>query len=153
MITKANLLLLLTELQEQGVDTTKEITKTVMSANIPIEVVKFINDKRELEISQFYTYIRKSYNQKKSKLYINIMKGIEEPAEVITTLASLELQILLFAKKLDNATMFLEHSRLSEICRVLLLYATKHDIVSCGKLLSLIKADIEAFEYVQGRRN
>ena len=81
------------------------------------------------------------------------MKGIEDPSEVITTLASLELQILLFAKKLDNSVMFLEHSRLAEICKVLLLYATKHDIVSCVKLLNLIKADIEAFEYVQGRRN
>ena len=151
MVTKNSLLLLLTELQTQGVDVSKEITKTALSTTIPIEVVKFINDRRELAISSFYTYIRKSYNQKKSKLYINLMKEVDEPTDAITTLASLQLQILLFAKKLDDASMFLEHSRLSEISKVLLLYATKHDIVSCVKLVSLIKADIEAFEYIQGR--
>jgi hypothetical protein len=44
--------------------------------------------------------------------------------------------------------MFLEHSRAVEISKVLLLYLTKYDLANCIKLLNLIKADIEAFEYV-----
>lgn len=152
MITKNSLILLLSELADQGIDTTAQISKTAMSSNIPLDVIQFINEKRELDICKFYTHLRKSYNQKKSKLYINIMKEISDPTEVVTTLASLQLQILLFSKKVDNRQIFMDHSRISEIEKVLLLYTTKYDLTSCVKLLSLIKADIEAFEYIQGRR-
>ena len=76
------------------------------------------------------------------------MKEISDPTEVVSTLASLQLQILLFSKKVDNKQVFMDHSRISEIEKVLLLYTTKYDLTSCIKLLSLIKADIEAFEYI-----
>jgi hypothetical protein len=154
MISKNSLILLLSELQAtHNVDTTKQITEVASSTAISMDVLKFINSYRELEICKFYTHLRKSYNQKKSKLYINIMKDITDPTEVLTTLASLHLQILLFSKKVEDKQMFLEHSRAVEISKVLLLYLTKYDLANCIKLLNLIKADIEAFEYVQGRRN
>ena len=92
MISKNSLILLLSELQAtHNVDTTKQITEVASSAAISMDVLKFINSYRELEICKFYTHLRKSYNQKKSKLYINIMKDITDPTEVLTTLASLHL--------------------------------------------------------------
>ena len=91
MITKTDLLMLLSELQATGIDTTKEFTKVVTSKDLPLDVVEFINSKRGFEVSNFYEHIRKSYNSKKSKLYINIMKEITDVNEVLTTLASLNL--------------------------------------------------------------
>ena len=102
MISKNDLLLILSEMSDNGINTTKEFTKVATSRDIPIEVIKFINDNREMEVNKFYSYIRKSYNNKKSKLYINIMKEIDDVQEVLTTLASLNLQILLFSKKIEN---------------------------------------------------
>ena len=70
MISKTDLLLLLS-----NIDNVQEyIGKVLTSDDVPMDVVKFINDQRELDVSAFYTHIRKSYNQKKSKLYIQIMK-------------------------------------------------------------------------------
>ena len=91
MITRTDLLMLLSELQDNGIDTTKEFTRVVTSKDIPIDVIRFINSKREFEVSKFYEHIRKSYNLKKSKLYINIMKEITDTNEVLTTLAALNL--------------------------------------------------------------
>ena len=95
MITKTDLLMLLSELQDSGIDTTKEFTKVVTSRELPMDVIKFINDKRGFEVSGFYEHIRRSYNVKKSKLYINIMKETTDVNDVLTTLAALNLQILL----------------------------------------------------------
>ena len=138
---------------DNGIDTTKEFTKVATSKDIPLDVVKFINDNREMEVNKFYSHIRKSYNQKKSKLYINIMKEIDDVNEVLTTLASLNLQILLFSKKIDDKHMFLRHARAEEISKVLTLYYRDFDLANCIKLLRLIKADIIAFEMLSGKRN
>ena len=91
MITRNDLLMLLSELQDNGIDTTEQFTKTVTSRELPFDVIQFINTKRELDVTKFYEYIRKSYNSKKSKLYINIMKEIDDVNEVLTTLAALNL--------------------------------------------------------------
>ena len=100
MISKNDLVLILTEISEKtGVDTTDKITKVLTSRNIPLDIVQYVNKERELDVSKFYAYIRKSYNQKKSKLYINIMKEIDDVNDVLTTLSSLNLQLLLFSKQ------------------------------------------------------
>lgn len=153
MINRNDLILILTELQDDGIDTTEQMQKVFSSGGaFPVEVVKFINDNRELDITKFYSHMRKSYNQKKSKLYINIMKDIEGTDEVLTTLASLNLQIILFSKKVEDRQLFLSHARSEEISKVLALYFQNYDLTNCIKLLRLIKADISAFEYIQGRR-
>lgn len=122
MISKSDLVLILTELSENGVDTSKQISKVLTSREIPLDVVKFINDQRELEVNKFYTHIRKSYNTGKSKLYINIVKEIDDVTEVLTTLSSLNLQILLFSKKVKDKQIFFNHCRAAEINKVLTLY-------------------------------
>ena len=153
MINRNDLILILTELQEDGIDTTQQMKEVFTSKDFPFEVIKFINNNRELDINKFYTHIRKSYNQKKSKLYINIMKEVEDVNEVLSTLASMNLQIILFSKQVDDKQLFLKHARAEEISSVLSLYFKTYDLTNCLRLLKLIKADISAFEFVGGRRS
>ena len=151
MITKNDLILLLTDLQENGVNVDKYLLSTVTSSNINIEALKFINDNRQIDLAKFYELLRKNYNNKKSPLYKNIVneKINENPTDVLTTLAALNLQILLFAKKLDNSEMFLKHSRAEEITRVLNNYYKTYDLIPCFKLLKLIKADLKVLESIR----
>ena len=95
MITKNDCYLLLADLQNKGIDTTEPIRQLMMNG-VTMDVIKFINDNRQLDLTQFYENLRKNYNKKKSSLYINIVKEITDPNEVLTTLAAMNLQILLF---------------------------------------------------------
>lgn len=47
---------------------------------------------------------------------------MKDPFKCLTTLASLQLQILLYANKLEEKQMFLRHMRFEEISKVLLNY-------------------------------
>lgn len=141
-------ILLLTELQERGIDVSPYLTKLMYSKDMPIDVLKFINSNRQLEVAKFYEKIRSNYNKKKSDLYINIVKEIEEPSKVLTTLSAMLTQILLYSNKLpiDEKQAFLSHSRAEEITLVLDDYFSTYDISKAIKLLKLIKADIKTFE-------
>ena len=119
------------------------------SSQLPMSVIKFINDNRQLELADFYNQIRKSYNNHQSKLYINIVKEIEDPTETLTTLSAMLTQILRYSKKVDNKTMFLRHARATDITKVLTNYFTTYDITLAQKLLRLIKADIKALESIK----
>ncbi len=149
MITKSDCILLLTDLQSNGLDVKEQLTKTVGST-VPVpEVLKFINDNRQLDLTAFYEKIRKSYNHKKSNLYINIMKSDEaEPKDTLTTLSAMLTQILLFAKNVSDRQMFLRHARADEISYVLYNYFKSYDLINCNKLLQLIKADIKVCELI-----
>lgn len=149
MITRNDCLILLADLEKKNIDT-KEITNELFASNqVPINVIKFINNSRPLEANNFYEHIRKSYNHKKSNLYINIVKEeLKDPNDVLTTLASLNLQILLYSKKIENKQMFFRHMRFGEICACLLNYSKTYDLTNCIKLLYYIKSDLKAFEYI-----
>lgn len=152
MVTKNDLILLLAEMESLGnADTTKLATRLALSKTIPLDILKFINDNRPLEVAQFYEMIRKNYNHKKSNLYKNLVKEeLNEPIEALITLSSLNLQILLFAKKLEDDRLFLKHSRAEEITKVLNNYYNTYDIIPCLKLLKLIKSDLKCFEHIRG---
>lgn len=152
MLQKNDLILLLTELQQNGEDVSTELTKVVTSSGISLEVVKFINDRRQFDVASFYEKMRKNHNDKKSPLYKNIVKDVEDVNEIITTLHAYALQVNLFAKHLENKQLFFKHARAEEVARVLDKYYTDFDITSALKLIRLIKADIVAFETVAGRR-
>ena len=145
MITKNDCILLLTELEENGIDT-KVALKEALTQGVTLSVIKFINDNRQLDLTTFYEKIRRSYNKKKSSLYINIVKEIESPNEVLTTLSALLTQILLFARDIENREMFLKHARAFEIAKILADYFQTYDLTKCVKLLRVIKADIKALE-------
>ena len=161
MLKSQDLLLLLSELRKNGVDVKEpllQVTKLQMSGSdsIPVNVIKFINDNRPLEITKFYEQLRKSYNAKRSSLYSNIVREIKDPSsvnplDVLTTLSSLNLQILLFAKHLEGkeATMFLSHSRGEEITRVLNNYYVTYDLEPCVKLLELVRSDCKVFQSIK----
>lgn len=149
MITKNDCYLLLSELNEKGVDTSSPIKDLMSSTSPSIDVIKFINDNRQLDLTAFYEKIRKSYNNKKSKLYINIVKEIEHPQDVLVTLSSLLNQILLFSKNAEDRQMFLRHSRADEITKVLSVYFRDFDLTNCIKLIKLIKVDIKALESIK----
>lgn len=146
MITKQDVLLLLTELQESGVDCSAEIKKAITSKDIDLDVLKFINDHRQLDLTNFYKKIRKSYNDKRSKLYINIVKEEEETSKVLSTLSALLTQIILYSKEVNNMVMFYNHSRAEEITKVLNNYFKNFDLTNCLKLMKIIKADIKVCE-------
>lgn len=148
MITRSDCLLLLTEIEDTGIDTTKQKRLLMSSKDVSRAVLSFINEHRELSVRQFYEQLRKNYNNKHSKLYKNIVKDIEDPNEVLSTLSALLTQILLFSRKVEDKQLFLKHSRASEISKVLTKYFDNYDITVCIMLLRLIKADLKALESI-----
>ena len=121
--------LLLAELQDRGIDTKQQTIDLAKSQSIPMDILKFINDNRQLDLTCFYEKIRKSYNHKKSNLYINIVKDIDDPNEVLTTLSALLTQILIFSKNVENKQMFLSHARADDISKVLYSYFKTYNLV------------------------
>lgn len=150
MITRRDCLLLLSELTARGVDTNAMMNLALKSSDVNIAVVKFINSHRQLDANAFYEKIRKSYNHKKSNLYKNIVTCDEVDCSetVLTTLAALSLQILLFRDKVTDTRMFLNHTRFQEITEALLNYSKTYDLVPCIKVLQIVKADLKAFEFI-----
>lgn len=149
MITRSDCYLLLSDLQDSGIDTTKAISDLSTSKDIPISVIKFINDNRQLDLSQFYENLRKNYNNKKSQLYINIVKETQDPDKLLVTLSALLTQILLYSNKVNDKQLFLKHSRADEISKVLTKYFIDYDLTTCIKLLRLIKADLKTLESIK----
>lgn len=148
MISKTDCLNLLFDLQDSGVDCTSEIKHLISLSSPDIEIIKFINSKRELNLRKFYEKLRKSYNDKHSKLYINIVKEDElEPKELVCCLGAFLQQALIFNKSIDD-TSFLSHSRMEDVLECLTHYYKTADIIPCQKLIKIIKADLKALEEV-----
>lgn len=149
MITKTDCYILLAELEKDGIDTKDALDKLSKSNNLPIDVIQFINQNRQLDLAMFYEKLRKNYNHKKSMLYKNIVKEVEDPNEVLTTLSSMLTQILLFSKQVNNKQMFLKHARCNEITFVLNNYFKTYDLTNCLRLLRMIKADLKCLESIK----
>ena len=150
MITKRDCILLLSELAERGIDTSSMMNRALRALDVDLAVVKFINEHRQFDANAFYEKLRKSYNNKRSMLYKNIVTcdEVDCTETVITTLAALNLQILLYMKDVEDSKMFMSHTRVQEINEVLLNYSKTYDLVPCIKVLQVIKADLKAFEYI-----
>lgn len=155
MITRRDCILLLSELEARGVDTRNMLQVALTNSETSFEVVRFINTHREFDANRFYEKLRKSYNHKRSDLYKNIVTCDEQDCSdtVLTTLAALSLQILLFAKTVDNSKMFLEHVRFREIQEALKNYSLTYELIPCIQVLQIIKADLKAFEYMNKNPN
>lgn len=152
MISKNDLVLLLTDLEERGIDIGDSIVRLMSSRTIPLDILSLINKNRPMDITNFYERLRKNYNDKRSNLYKNIMKEVDGTDDVLTTLSSLNLQILLYGKHVDNKNMFLKNARAEEIVDVLKKYYSTYDLSDAMKLMKLIKADIVVLETSTGRR-
>lgn len=147
MISRQDAAALLIDIKNSGVDIGNRLT-TIFKDDDIIEYLKFINSNRPLDLTLFYEKLRKSYNKKHSKLYINIMKETEEITDVLTTLSSLLLQIFIFSKNVEDRAMFLRHTRANEILYVLNNYLSTYDLTKAIKLIKLYKADIKCMEYI-----
>jgi hypothetical protein len=153
MITKNDCWTILVALEYKGVNIDKPMRKLVTTKDIPMEVLKFILDNRGIEVANFYEMLRKKHNQKKSPLYHNIVKDIEDTDDVITTLACLLVQINLYGKKLPyNREIFQREVRAEEITRVLNHYYSTGEFDQCLALIKLLKADLLVLEHISGRR-
>lgn len=150
MITKRDCILLLTTMKNEHVNVDAMMQKAITARDVNIDVIKFINNYRPLDANKFYEKLRKSYNNKKSSLYKNIVTCDEQDctSTVLTTLAALSLQILLYSNDVSDKTMFLSHMRFEEIQEVLLNYARTFELIPCVQVLQVIKADLKAFEYI-----
>lgn len=149
MVTKNDCLLLLAELQDKGINTKPYVMKTITNNQVDLDVLHFINKNRPLELTQFYDFLRKRYNEKKSKLYKEIVQiDVKEPKDMIITLSSLLTQILLYSNKVENKQLFLKHSRADEISKVLLRYFENFDLQLSVQMLNLLKADLKACELI-----
>lgn len=147
-ISKQECLNLLFELKDKGIDCTTEIKKLLVLNEPTIDTIKFINDHQELDLRKFYEKLRKSYNNKHSKLYINIVKYDElEGNELLCCLGALLQQVLLFNKNL-NSSEFLTQARFNEILYCLNQYYNSRNLIPCQKLLGLIKADLKVLEEI-----
>ena len=155
MIKNSDVVILLTEIQKQGINVDAELKEALMSKSIHVKALACINKYRPMDILNFYEKLRKSYNAGHSKLYINIMKAdenaLDDPKKVLTTLAALLNQI--FQYDAVDKTLFLKHARVTEITKVLELYGRTFDLTYANKLLKLIKADIVVLEYSVNRRD
>lgn len=152
MISRSDCILLLTDLQKSGTNINPMMQRLLSEQEVPLEVIEFINSKRTLSLRAFYEKLRKSYNNKKSRLYVNIVKYENKPDEVLTTLSSLLLQTLLFSKTVDDPQMFLRHCRFDEITSCLYNYSQTYDLTDCLKLLSIIKCDLKCLEQISNRK-
>jgi hypothetical protein len=154
MITKNDCLTLLVSLEDRGVNIDQQMKKLLVAKEVPIEILKFILDNRGIEVANFYELLRKKHNQKKSPLYHNILKEIEDPEELITTLACLLVQITLYSNKLPvNREIFQREVRAEEITRVLNNYYMTGALDQCIALIKLLKADLVVLEHISGRRD
>lgn len=152
MLNKSDCMSILIKLEDQGVDINAQMKKLILAKDIPIDVLKFIAEKQGLEAIKFYEILRKSYNNKKSKLYKNILDDINIE-DVCVILSSLLLQIALYSSKLtDTKNSFLQEIRANEISEALADFYKSDNIEKCLVVLNAVKTDLLVLEYLNGRR-
>jgi hypothetical protein len=154
MITKNDCLTVLVALEDRGIDIDAVMKKLITAREIPMDVLKFILDNRGIEVANFYEMLRKKHNKKQSPLYHNIVKDIDNPDEIITTLSCLLVQITLYSKNLkSNKEIFQREIRAEEITRVLNNYYATGSLDSCLALIKMLKTDLLVLEHIAGRRD
>lgn len=156
MITKNDCLAILVDFEDRGLKVDKYINMLFSSVDIPLQVLRFIRDNRGVEAANFYEVLRKSYNQKRSPLYKNIVAQHQHFADVLTTLTCLQTQIALYGKKLpDEAAraIFYKQARAEQLSRVLNDYFKTLQQAACRALLKAVKADLMVLQYIAGRRD
>ena len=57
MIVKSDLILLLTEMENEGLDVKNDMNKVLASPSIPLDVLKRVNDHYPLDVLNFYEKI------------------------------------------------------------------------------------------------
>lgn len=153
MLTKQDCMSILVKLNDTGVDINPYMKKLLISKDIPTDVLRFIVQNKGMEVVNFYEMLRKKHNQKKSPLYLNILKEQTDISDMVVTLSCLLTQITLWGNKLtDQKEFFFKEVRAAEITKTLTNYFDNYDATDCINLLKLIKTDLLVLEYLNGRR-
>lgn len=149
MISKNDIVLMLINIQDSGIDVGTRINDVLTSSSVSTDVLKFINSSRPLDIIAFYERLRYNYNNHRSPLYKNIVKDTEDVNEVLSTLSAYALQVQLYSKHVEEVEEFFKHSKVKDVCRVLSNYYTNYNIEDAIKMLKVIKTDLKLFESVK----
>lgn len=138
---------LLIDIKNKGINVDKYFLMLSQSVEIPVEVIKFINENRELDITRFYEDLREKHNKRKSKMYYDLMRELE-PEESIITLSSLITRAFIFGKTLStrDRIQFYENIDIPSITSAINEYTKTSDIGKCLEILSKIKNDIKVLE-------
>lgn len=144
MLTNQDLIYFLTKWNTKEADVI--IRKLLTSSSFKGEAISYLNSLRSIDIVNFYEHLRKSYNEKHSSLYINLMREELSLDEQIITLASYILQANIYLKKSINKPLFIRESSLLDASRALELYYSQEDFLWVSKQLSKIKEDIKLYE-------
>jgi hypothetical protein len=143
---------ILVSLEDRGININTQMHKLLVSKDLPLDVLQFIADNRGFEAINFYEMLRKKHNKNKSPLYTNLLKGQDDPKELLITLTCLLTQIALYSKKLDNASGFLNEIRFNDLSKAMYTYSETDSIDEVVKVLNAIKTDLLVLEYLSGRR-
>ena len=155
MLTNNDLSLLLMDLDDSGVEgASKMLANTLGKPGVDFAALRFVTANRQLDVAGFYERMRRNYNEKRSDLYKNIVKGEWDADKALSTLHAFALQAFLYSTRVaeDDKPMFYRHVRAEEVSRVLHEYYGSYDLSGVLKVLSLLKADLTAFEAAAGRR-
>ena len=88
MITRNEAILLLSELENKGINVDKQLQE-VMTRGLSKELLVFLNDHRPLDIHNFYEKLRKNYNKKKAaKIAIGVAAGVLGAAGIAAAVTS-----------------------------------------------------------------
>lgn len=124
------------------------LTLLSQSNIVPKKVVEFINQHRDLELTQFYSQIRKMRNQKNSKLYYQLVNEDRDPIESLKAVSSFITRALIYSEKLDSneRLVFLKSARVQECSISLSKYFVDNDIRLVLEILNMIRDDIKMLE-------
>lgn len=155
MLTNNDLSILLMDLEDAGAEgASKMLARTLGRPGVDFEALRYVTARRQLDVAGFYGRMRKNCNEKRSDLYKNIVKGEWDADKALSTLHAFALQAFLYSRHVpeESKQMFFRHVRAEEVSRVLHDYYASYDLAGVLKMLSLIKADLMAFEAAEGRR-
>lgn len=148
MISKQECYKILLEMRNEGNNVNEYLNILAGKPKVPSEVIKFINENRNLEVTAFYEKLRSKYNKKRSKLYKTLVDEGNPPENYVKTLSSFITQALIAGESLDDVKRigFYRSLKLKECAASLYGYFEDQDLTALINLVRLIKTDIKILE-------
>lgn len=155
MLSKQECYKILLDMRADGVNVNKPISQLASASTVPPEVIKFINENRNLAITEFYRVLRKKSNSTKNKLYKEIVTEVQQPMDKVKALSSFITQGVIAGEKLElkERENFFKALRLKECAKALMNYFENSDIQPLLEMVLLIKNDIKIFENKEIKNN
>lgn len=155
MLNKQECYKILLDLRSQGVNVNRQIGLLAGAPTVPNEVIKFINENRALNVTEFYKVLRKKSNSTKNKLYKELVAETQQPIDKVKALSSFITQGIIAGEKLDpmERENFFEALRLADCAQALMKYFTNSEIQPILETVLLIKNDIKILENKELKNN